>query len=112
MGVPLMTKTGQEAWNVLESARNRAKKEGMEVSDHIALVLTDLEMPEMDGFTLTRRIKSDASLQHIPVGDSLVAVGRGERTACAQGRRECVYVSKFEPVELAAVMRTALGRAA
>jgi two-component system chemotaxis response regulator CheV len=31
------------------------------------MVLTDLEMPEMDGFTLTRLIKSDPRLKHIPV---------------------------------------------
>jgi two-component system chemotaxis response regulator CheV len=33
------------------------------ITDKIALVLTDLEMPEMDGFTLTRKIKSDPVLK-------------------------------------------------
>ncbi|MDI8978167.1 DUF3520 domain-containing protein, partial [Salmonella enterica subsp. enterica serovar Lubbock] len=36
-----------------------AEAEGKPISEKIALVLTDLEMPEMDGFTLTRKIKTD-----------------------------------------------------
>ena len=59
-GVPfVMTKTGQEAWNVLQRAQKKAQDDGTDIADQIALVLTDLEMPEMDGFTLTRRIKAD-----------------------------------------------------
>jgi two-component system, chemotaxis family, chemotaxis protein CheV len=112
MGVPfVMTKTGQEAWNLLESTRDKAQKEGTQVADHIALVLTDLEMPEMDGFTLTRRIKSDARLQQIPVVIySSLSGSANEQHVRKVGAN--AYVSKFEPSELAAVMRGALGRAA
>jgi two-component system, chemotaxis family, chemotaxis protein CheV len=112
MGLPyVMTKTGQEAWNVLEATAKRARKEGTEVADHIALVLTDLEMPEMDGFTLTRRIKADASLQHIPVViHSSLSGAANEQHVRKVGAN--AYVSKFEPSELAEVMRGALGRAA
>jgi two-component system, chemotaxis family, chemotaxis protein CheV len=112
MGLPyVMTKTGQEAWNVLEATARRARKEGTEVADHIALVLTDLEMPEMDGFTLTRRIKADASLQHIPVViHSSLSGAANEQHVRKVGAN--AYVSKFEPSELAEVMRGALGRAA
>ncbi len=108
MGVPfVMTKTGQEAWNVLESTLARARKEDTEISDHIALVLTDLEMPEMDGFTLTRRIKSDVGLQHIPVViHSSLSGAANEQHVRKVGAN--AYVSKFEPTELANVMRGAL----
>jgi two-component system, chemotaxis family, chemotaxis protein CheV len=112
MGVPfVMTKTGQEAWNLLESMRDKAQKEGTAVADHIAMVLTDLEMPEMDGFTLTRRIKSDVRLQQIPVViHSSLSGSANEQHVRKVGAN--AYVSKFEPSELAAVMRGALGRAA
>jgi len=30
-------------------------------------VVTDIEMPSMDGHTLTRRIKDDTDLRHLPV---------------------------------------------
>jgi two-component system, chemotaxis family, sensor kinase CheA len=33
----------------------------------ISLVITDMEMPRMDGFTLTRTIKTDPALAHLPV---------------------------------------------
>jgi two-component system, chemotaxis family, chemotaxis protein CheV len=108
MGVPfVMTKTGQEAWRVLEDLLARTRKDGTEVADHIALVLTDLEMPEMDGFTLTRRIKSDAGLRHIPVViHSSLSGSANEQHVRKVGAN--AYVSKFEPTELANVMRGAL----
>jgi two-component system chemotaxis sensor kinase CheA len=49
-------KDGLEAWNLLE-------KQG----DSISLVVTDLEMPNLDGFGLAERIKSDERYRHLPV---------------------------------------------
>jgi two-component system chemotaxis response regulator CheV len=108
MGVPfVMTKTGQEAWNVLQSAQKKAEADGTAVSDQIALVLTDLEMPEMDGFTLTRRIKADAGLQSIPVViHSSLSGSANEQHVRKVGAN--AYVSKFVAAELASVMREAL----
>ncbi|SAK99462.1 chemotaxis protein [Caballeronia ptereochthonis] len=108
MGVPfVMTKTGQEAWDVLEAALRKAQKEGTEVADQIALVLTDLEMPEMDGFTLTRRIKAETGLMHIPVViHSSLSGSANEQHVRKVGAN--AYVSKFEAGELANVMRDAL----
>ena len=60
MGVPyIMTKSGKEAWDMLQDHAREAKSQGGKVRDKISLVLTDVEMPEMDGFTLTRNIKAD-----------------------------------------------------
>jgi two-component system, chemotaxis family, chemotaxis protein CheV len=56
----VMTKTGQEAWDRLQAIEAEAHAEGKTAVDKVALVLTDLEMPVMDGFTLTRNIKGDA----------------------------------------------------
>ena len=39
----------------------QAQAEGVPITDKIALVLTDLEMPEMDGFTLTRKSRPTPS---------------------------------------------------
>jgi two-component system chemotaxis sensor kinase CheA len=33
----------------------------------LSVVITDMEMPRMDGFTLTRNIKNDPELAHLPV---------------------------------------------
>ncbi|SAK97509.1 chemotaxis protein CheW [Caballeronia pedi] len=112
MGVPyIMAKTGQEAWEVLERANEKAAKGGKKVTDHIALVLTDLEMPEMDGFTLTRKIKSAAELQAIPVViHSSLSGAANEQHVRKVGAN--AYVSKFVAAELAAVMRQAMSGAA
>jgi two-component system chemotaxis response regulator CheV len=108
MGVPfVMTKTGQEAWHVLQTAQRKAQAEGTDIGDQIALVLTDLEMPEMDGFTLTRRIKADAGLQSIPVViHSSLSGSANEEHVRKVGAN--AYVSKFVAAELATVMREAL----
>ncbi len=47
---------GQAAWNYLN-----------ENPDQIRLVVTDLEMPVMDGFELTEHIKNDDRFRHLPV---------------------------------------------
>ena len=47
---------GRVAWNVLE-------QEGEEIT----MVVTDIEMPNMDGFTLTEKIKGDKRFRHLPV---------------------------------------------
>jgi two-component system, chemotaxis family, chemotaxis protein CheV len=108
MGVSfIMTKSGQEAWNVLEAAQRKAESEGRALSDDIALVLTDLEMPEMDGFTLTRRIKATAGMQAIPVViHSSLSGSANEEHVRKVGAN--AYVSKFVAAELATVMREAL----
>ncbi len=35
--------------------------------DNIGAVVTDIEMPNMDGFELSRRIKNDARYSHLPI---------------------------------------------
>lgn len=68
MGIPhQMHVTGKDAWERIQQLAQEAEAEGKPISEKIALVLTDLEMPEMDGFTLTRKIKTDERLKKIPV---------------------------------------------
>ena len=51
---------GQHAWETIESKRH-------DPDGPFDLVLSDIEMPRMDGFSLTKRIKEDPELNHIPV---------------------------------------------
>lgn len=53
---------GQEAWDYLSSI-----KEDADLYDKVKLIITDIEMPEMDGHRLTKLIKTDARLRCIPV---------------------------------------------
>jgi two-component system chemotaxis response regulator CheV len=108
MGVPyIMTRSGQEAWNTLRNISTQAKAEGKTVHDKIALVLTDLEMPEMDGFTLTRKIKTDNDFRTIPVViHSSLSGSANEEHVKKVGAN--AYVAKFVAEELAATIRAAL----
>ena len=53
---------GQEAWDYLSSIRNDS-----DLYDKVNLVITDIEMPEMDGHRLTKLIKEDGRLKKLPV---------------------------------------------
>jgi two-component system chemotaxis response regulator CheV len=108
MGVPyIMTKTGKEAWDRLNQIATDAKAEGKTVRDKVALVLTDLEMPEMDGFTLTRHIKSDTRFTGVPVViHSSLTGATNEHHVRSVGAD--AYVAKFMPREFAATIRGVL----
>lgn len=58
----LATNNGLEAWNYLCEV-----KEEPDLNERIGLVITDLEMPQMDGHKLLKNIKTDPLLSHIPV---------------------------------------------
>ena len=53
---------GQEAWDLLCSYKQKP-----ELQDYVRLVVTDIEMPQMDGHHLTKLIKDDPVLGKIPV---------------------------------------------
>ena len=110
MGVPfIMTKTGQEAWDRLQAISTDAQAEGKTVRDKIALVLTDLEMPEMDGFTLTRNIKQDARFKSIPVVIHSSLTGTTNESHVKSVGADA-YIAKFVAEELANTIRTVLAR--
>jgi two-component system, chemotaxis family, chemotaxis protein CheV len=110
MGVPyIMTKTGKEAWDRLQAMADEAKKEGKTVKDKVALVLTDLEMPEMDGFTLTRQIKQDARFKSIPVVIHSSLTGTANEGHVKSVGADA-YIAKFEAQELANTLRMVLTR--
>lgn len=57
-----VTYNGQEAWDKLCAF----KKEGA-VKENVQCIITDIEMPQMDGHHLTKLVKSDEVLKSIPV---------------------------------------------
>jgi two-component system chemotaxis response regulator CheV len=108
IGAPhVLATTGEEAWQMLQHYADEADKDKVQARDKIALVITDLEMPEMDGFMLTRRIKADERLKHIPVIIHSSLTGSANeahvRNAGANG-----YVAKFAPKELCEAITEAL----
>ena len=58
-----MFENGKEAWDYLEKLTAETESPEKDVN----LIITDIEMPQMDGHHLTDRIKKDQQLQKIPV---------------------------------------------
>ncbi len=58
---------GAEAWSKLLAIKDKAQEEGKSPLDYLDAVVSDVEMPQMDGYTLTRRIKEDPILKVLPV---------------------------------------------
>ena len=56
------TENGQQAYDVIQEC----KKEGT-LKDHVQCIITDIEMPIMDGHRLTKLVKSDDETKNIPV---------------------------------------------
>ncbi|OLN25877.1 Chemotaxis protein cheV [Desulfovibrio sp. DV] len=58
---------GQNAWDRLVEWREAATKGGKPLTSNVSLVVTDIEMPSMDGHTLCKKIKDDPVLKVLPV---------------------------------------------
>lgn len=56
------TENGQQAYDVI----CQCKEEGT-LKDHVRCIITDIEMPEMDGHRLTKLVKEDEATANIPI---------------------------------------------
>lgn len=93
------TRNGSEAWSTLLDYKDRALAMDKPITEFISAVLTDVEMPEMDGYVLTKNIKNDPVLGKLPIlmhsslsADANISMGK---TVGAD-----IYVAKFSAKEL------------
>ena len=102
---------GRAAWEELEKVAAYAQASGQEVSKLVSLVLTDIEMPEMDGYILTKKIKTDPRFAGVPViMHSSLSGMSNQQLGKSVGVDE--YVPKFEPQKLSEILtRRLLGSA-
>jgi two-component system chemotaxis response regulator CheV len=91
---------GREALERLTQLAQRQRADGSPLSDSLKIILVDAEMPEMDGYTLTRRIKADARFSGIPV---IMHSSLSSNSSRSMGDSAGVdgYVAKFDPLVLA-----------
>lgn len=62
-----LTTNGREAWDKLVEFKRQVEETQRPISDFVQVVVTDIEMPMMDGLNLTSRIKEDPILKQLPV---------------------------------------------
>lgn len=102
---------GLEAWGELEKIAAYAVASGQKITDLVSLVLTDVEMPEMDGYILTKKIKSDPRFVGVQVVmHSSLSGMSNQQLGKSVGVDE--YVPKFEAQKLSETLtRRLLGSA-
>jgi len=90
---------GKQAWIALSTMADSAEKSRTPLKEMVQLILTDVEMPEMDGYMLTRKIKEDKRFHGIPVlMHSSLSSTSNQQLGKSVGVDE--YVPKFEPQRL------------
>lgn len=79
--------------------------------DPVDLVLSDVEMPGMDGFTLTRTLRRTRGWEDVPV---VIMTSRGDeadqRAGLDAGASAYLLKSEFDQAELIGTVRRLLGR--
>lgn len=101
---------GRQAWDELEKVAAYALSSGRPVTDMVTMVLTDVEMPEMDGYILTKKIKTDPRFIGVPVVmHSSLSGMSNQQLGRSVGVDE--YVPKFEPQRLAEVLQRIISQA-
>lgn len=63
----IIVNNGQEALKTLQKMKAEAQAAETEIGEMLDVVISDIEMPRMDGFSLTKNIKEDKVLQELPV---------------------------------------------
>jgi two-component system chemotaxis response regulator CheV len=98
----ILVKDGKEAINKLKEMA----KEGS-IYDQLALVISDIEMPEMDGYTLTAEIRNNPNLKdlHVILHTSLSGVFN---QAMVERVGANAFIPKFNPDELGTAVKAAM----
>jgi len=90
---------GRQAWVELAKMADYAESANLPLKNLLQVILTDVEMPEMDGYMLTRKIKADKRFNGIPVlMHSSLSSASNQQLGKSVGVDE--YVPKFEPQKL------------
>lgn len=95
----ILARDGREALDKLKAMADT----GTPITDQLSLIISDIEMPEMDGYTLTTQIRSDARLKdlYIILHTSLSGVFNNSLVEKVGADK---FIAKFKPDELAAVV--------
>lgn len=99
-----MAADGREAWDRLQGLARSAEQAGVPLKQSLSLIITDIEMPELDGYVLTKNIKADHRFDGIPVIMHSSLTGGANREMGASAGADG-YISKFSADELAQVVR-------
>ncbi|WP_151702601.1 chemotaxis protein CheV [Nitrincola alkalilacustris] len=94
-----VAKNGRQAWMLLKEMADK----DVDVTEHFLMLISDIEMPEMDGYTLTSMIRGDSRMQkmHVVLHTSLSG---GFNVSMVKKVGADGFLAKFNPDELAGVV--------
>lgn len=94
-----VAKNGREAWILLKDMADR----GVEVDKYFLMLISDIEMPEMDGYTLTSMVRGDTRMDklHVILHTSLSG---GFNVSMVKKVGADGFLAKFNPDDLASVV--------
>jgi two-component system chemotaxis response regulator CheV len=58
---------GAVAWEIIQNTVRQCEKDGSKFMSHIRMLITDVEMPQMDGLHLTSLVRKEDMLKELPV---------------------------------------------
>ncbi len=99
----ILAKNGREGVDTLLSM----SKDNKNIHDQIDAVISDVEMPEMDGYTLTAEIRKNEQLKALPVLLHTSLSGTFNKNMVSQVGAD-MFVPKFNAEELAKSVRSLL----
>ena len=97
----LLAKNGQDALNQLQAICDNCDNS---ITEKVALLISDIEMPEMDGYTLTAEIKQDVRMKDMPVILHTSLSGVFNNAMVEKVGAED-FIPKFHPDELATAVK-------
>jgi len=97
----ILAKNGQDALDQLKAIADTCEKS---ITEKVALMISDIEMPEMDGYTLTAEVKGNESMRALPIilHTSLSGVFNN---AMVKKVGADDFIPKFHPDELATAVK-------
>jgi len=97
----VLAKNGQDALNQLRAITETCENS---ITEKVALMISDIEMPEMDGYTLTAEVKADERMRAMPIilHTSLSGVFNN---AMVEKVGADDFIPKFHPDELATAVK-------
>jgi two-component system chemotaxis response regulator CheV len=58
---------GSVAWAMIQEKLERCELEGSDIRHELSLLITDVEMPQMDGLHLTSLVRKNDALRDVPI---------------------------------------------
>lgn len=97
----LLAKNGQDALEQLQALEQECQ---MSLTEKVALLISDIEMPEMDGYTLTAELKSNERTKKLPIILHTSLSGVFNNAMVEKVGAEA-FIPKFHPDELATAVK-------